>query len=228
MTGPAAHAPARRPRREAAAAVIVAALIAGACGSDGDAASSGTGSGSTAATVDGPAPAIDVDGLAAAAGDAAAAAGAGLVDEPGPTGRRGLVGTSEAAASITGPDGTVRACCLLVVADDETRQRGLMQVTDLAGYTGMVFVWSEDRSGGFWMRNTPMPLSIAFFDAAGAFVASTDMEPCDDSPDCPVYPSPGSYRFALEVPQGDLAELGVGSGSVLALGGRCAPAGASP
>lgn len=226
MTG-STHAPVRRVRCRACAAVVVAALIAGGCGSD-DGGASSSDAGSTAATVDGPAPPIDLDDLAAASGEAPAAAGAGIADGPGSTGRRGLAGTTETAASITGADGTVRACCLLVVADDETRQRGLMEVTDLAGYTGMVFVWSEDRSGGFWMRNTPMPLSIAFFDAAGRFVASTDMEPCDDSPDCPGYPSPGSYRFAIEVPQGDLAALGVGPGSVLALGDRCAPAGAAP
>ena len=86
----------------------------------------------------------------------------------------------------------------------------------------MVFVWDQDTTGGFWMRDTIVPLSIAWFDAEGAFVSSTDMAPCpDDEPDCPIYEPAGPYRFALEVPQGDLDELGVGPGSRLALGGPC-------
>ena len=91
-----------------------------------------------------------------------------------------------------------------------------MEVTDLGGYQGMVFVWDADTSGGFWMRNTPTPLSIAWFDADGEFVSSADMEPCSaTAPDCPVYPAGGAYRFAVEVFQGDLDDLGVGPGSRL-------------
>jgi uncharacterized membrane protein (UPF0127 family) len=178
----------------------------------------------TAPTHDGPSPEIGPADLATAAGDAPAAAGADVAEPPGPAGRAGLPGTGETAASVTAADGTVAACCLLVASESETRQRGLMEVTDLGGYQGMVFVWAEDTSSGFWMRNTPTPLSIAFFDAEGAFVGSSDMEPCEDSSDCPVHPSPGTYRFALEVFRGELDALGVGPGSTLALGGPCAAA----
>lgn len=232
MPGPASAPDRRRARlrwrRRAAVAVVAALVAAGACSSDDDDTAWSPDAGSTtAATSDGPAAPLSLDDLAAASGDAPAATGAGLTDDPGPTERQGLPGAGEVAASITAADGTVQGCCLLVAADDEVRQRGLMEVTDLGGYTGMVFVWDEDSSGGFWMRNTPTPLSIAFFDADGAFLASTDMQPCDDTPDCPVYPSPGTYRFAVEVLQGDLAALGVGPGSRLALGGACATADAS-
>jgi uncharacterized protein len=97
-----------------------------------------------------------------------------------------------------------------------------MEVTDLGGYEGMVFVFDADTDGGFWMRNTPTPLSIAWFDAAGEFVSATDMAPCpDDESDCPVYPPEGTYRFAIEVFQGDLDGLGAGPGSRLRLGGEC-------
>jgi hypothetical protein len=56
-------------------------------------------------------------------------------------------------------------------------------------------------------------------------VSSADMEACSaTAPDCPVYPAGGSYRFAVEVFEGDLERLGVGPGSQLALGGDCAAA----
>jgi uncharacterized membrane protein (UPF0127 family) len=214
------RAPSRRrsPARRLLVAVVVASLVA-ACGDD-----AGTSPGATAPTLDGPSPEISLADLATAAGDSPAATGADVDEPPGPAGRAGLPGTSETAASVTAADGTVAACCLLVAADSETRRRGLMEVTDLGGYQGMVFVWADETSSGFWMRNTPTPLSIAFFDAEGAFVGSSDMEPCEDSSDCPVHPSPGTYRFALEVFRGELDALGVGPGSTLALGGPCAAA----
>lgn len=166
---------------------------------------------------------VSVDQLAAASGGAPAATGAGLDDPPGPVERAGLPGVGEVAASITAADGTVTGCCLLVAADQAQRQQGLMGVTDLGGHQGMVFIWDDDVQSGFWMRDTPMPLSIAWFDAEGAFVSATDMDPCPaTADDCPTYPPDGPYRFALEVPQGELEALGVGEGSRLALGGECA------
>jgi hypothetical protein len=48
------------------------------------------------------------------------------------------------------------------------------------------------------------------------------MAPCAATDDCPIYPPEGPYRFAVEVFEGDLAALGVGPGSRLALGGDCA------
>jgi uncharacterized membrane protein (UPF0127 family) len=212
---------ARVPRLPRSAARLLAGLvlIVAACGDDGSGDSAAPGS---AAARRGPSPEIGLADLATVSGDAPAASGVGDVEPPGPAERTGLPGTSETAAAITAADGTVTACCLLVAADSETRQRGLMEVTDLGGYQGMVFVWDADTSGGFWMRNTPTPLSIAFFDADGDFVGAQDMSPCDDSPDCPAYPSPGTYRFALEVFQGELDDLGVGPGSTLTLGGACA------
>ncbi len=99
--------------------------------------------------------------------------------------------------------------CLLLAQTVEERARGLMQVTDLAGYPGMLFVFPDDSTGGFWMRNTPMPLSIAYLDADGAIVSTTDMDPCDDVPSCPSYPAGGAYRFTVEVPQGRLDDLGL-------------------
>lgn len=232
LSAPAATRSTRPVVRTVLAAACALALLAAGCGDDGDpgAATPATDPSGAASSegASGPAAPLSLDDLAAASGDAPAAAGSGLDQAPGPADRTGLPGAAEAAASVTSATGEVTGCCLLVAADTETRQRGLMEVTDLGGYQGMVFVWDDDTSGGFWMRNTPTPLSIAFFAADGDFVGSTDMDPCADTADCRVYPSPGTYRFALEVVQGDLERLGVGPGSRLALGGECAEATAEP
>ena len=96
-------------------------------------------------------------------------------------------------------------------ADPPTRQRGLMGIRELPDDAGMLFRFPQDTSGGFWMKNTIIPLSIAFADSGGRIVAIRDMEPCQADP-CPVY-SPGvPYRFALEVDKGRLDDLGVVEG----------------
>ena len=99
--------------------------------------------------------------------------------------------------------------CLLLAQTPEERARGLMEVTDLQGYPGMLFVFPAESEGGFWMRNTPTPLSIAYLDASGAIVSTADMEPCDDVPTCPSYPASGPYRYTVEAPQGELEGLGL-------------------
>jgi uncharacterized membrane protein (UPF0127 family) len=115
-----------------------------------------------------------------------------------------------------------RPSCVLVAGDAAARQRGLMQVSRdalrRAGYRGMLFEFEDDGTGTFWMRNTPTPLSIAFFDGDGRFVSSTDMAPCGDRDDCPTYAATGAYRRALEVPRGELGSLGVAPGSRLVVG----------
>ena len=95
----------------------------------------------------------------------------------------------------------------LAVAVAETpiqRSQGLMGVTDLGGLDGMLFVFQTDSAGGFWMKNTLIPLDIVFFTADGRFVDSLTMVPCVEDP-CPTYRPSGAYRYALEAPAGDLA-----------------------
>ena len=63
---------------------------------------------------------------------------------------------------------------------------------------GMLFVFPQDSTGGFWMKNTLVPLTIAFFDRDGKRVRKLSMTPCTTD-SCRVY-SPGRrYRFALEL-----------------------------
>jgi uncharacterized membrane protein (UPF0127 family) len=193
----------------------VAALAVG-CGGDGD-----DGGGASR-------PASGPD-LAAMSGEAPAAQGAGLETPPGPADRvdleaftTGDLAFGELAIAITGSDGEVMGWCVLLAATADQRQRGLMEVTDLGGYAGMLFVWDADASSGFYMRNTPTPLSIGWFEADGDLVSTADMEPCEDVDGCPTYAPGGRYRFALEVPQGRLDDAGVAPGSRLAVGGPCA------
>lgn len=118
--------------------------------------------------------------------------------------------------------------CALEAVTAEQRSRGLMEVTDagLSGYDGMVFRFDEaDTDTTFFMRNTRIPLSIAWFDARGSYLGAADMEPCpDEVAECPTYASPRPFRLALEVPKGNLARLGVGPGAVIELLDGCSPA----
>lgn len=140
-------------------------------------------------------------------------------------GRSPLAGFGQVAATITAGDGTVCEVCLLAAEDDEQHARGLMEVTDedLGGYDGMLFIYSGPKDGAFWMRNTPMPLSIAYFDQDGALISTADMSPCSDSPTCPSYPADSPFTYALEVPQGRLDEVGVVGDATLQLTGRTCP-----
>jgi uncharacterized membrane protein (UPF0127 family) len=111
--------------------------------------------------------------------------------------------------------------CALLADTDVTRSQGLMNRADLAGYDGMVFSYQEDASLAFHMRNTPLPLSIAWFDAHGRFVSATDMEPCLERDNCPIYRAERAYRTAIEVKRGGLPGLGIGPGSTIHVGGAC-------
>jgi uncharacterized membrane protein (UPF0127 family) len=138
----------------------------------------------------------------------------------GAVGTRGIVGFGETGVAVTNASGT-RQFCAALASTDAQQARGLMGRTDLGGYDAMVFQFPQARTGMFYMRNTPTPLSIAWFDDAGKFVSATDMEPCPDRPGCPEYAAAGPYRVAVEVPRGGLSALGIGSGSTIAVGGSC-------
>ena len=128
---------------------------------------------------------------------------------------------------VTKPDGTKATYCVWLAATEPERERGLMQVTGLGGADGMLFRFGAEQSGAFWMKDTVIPLSIAFFHKGGAFVSATDMEPCSPTaPGCPTYSADASYADAIEVPKGGLAALGIGPSSRLAVTSTsCAPSG---
>jgi uncharacterized membrane protein (UPF0127 family) len=135
------------------------------------------------------------------------------------SGRTPVAGFGEIAYRVD-PGGAAERCALLA---DTTAQHqlGLMHRTDLAGHDGMVFRFPADVTAEFYMKDTPLPLSIAWFDVGGSFVAAADMDPCLDQVRCPTYGPGAPYRYALEVPRGALPGLGIGAGSHLSLGGAC-------
>ncbi len=87
------------------------------------------------------------------------------------------------------------------------RARGLMHRTTLAENRGMLFVFRSEERLSFWMKDTLIPLSIAFMDTEGRIVDIQDMKPLDDDP--PSYVSARPARYALEVNQGFFEERGV-------------------
>ena len=123
-------------------------------------------------------------------------------------------GFEQAAATVTAADGTKCELCLWLAETGSQRALGLMYVTDLGGPDGMIFRYDSPNTSAFWMKNTVMQLSIAFYDQGGAYLDAFDMAPCTADP-CPTYPTPANFTDAIEVPQGMLAELGIKPGSVL-------------
>lgn len=103
------------------------------------------------------------------------------------------------------------------IADSKVeRNVGLMHRRRLAADAGMIFLYSQDRLGPFWMKDTRIPLSVAFFDAHGAILRILDMSPCLADP-CRLYRPGVSYRGALEVNRGAFAKQGVKVGDRLRL-----------
>jgi uncharacterized protein len=119
----------------------------------------------------------------------------------------------EAWVTLRRPDGAI-SLPVKLADTQERRTHGLMEVTELPEGTGMLFVFEEERTGGFWMKDTLVPLDIAFVDAADGIVAILAMDPCEEDP-CDVYEPGHAYRAALEVPQGWFAAEGIEVGMEL-------------
>lgn len=115
---------------------------------------------------------------------------------------------------LVGPDGEEVELAVYAAVIPDQRRTGLMERDDLPPDAGMIFRFPQERSGGFWMFNTLLPLSIGFFADDGELLAVLDMEPCasDTSRDCPVYDPDVSYTDAIEVHQGWFDEVGVEAG----------------
>jgi len=95
------------------------------------------------------------------------------------------------------------------VADsDATRSLGLMHRASLAPNGGMLFVFDAPGAYCMWMKNTPLPLSVAFIDEAGAILNIEDMQPHTEQSHCAARPVP----YALEMRQGWFGERGIRAG----------------
>ena len=107
---------------------------------------------------------------------------------------------------------------LVAVADTPTKRgQGLMFVSEFGDVDGMLFVFDTDVNNRFFMRDTLVPLDIAFFSAGGLLVDLFDMVPCEETP-CPRYQPAGLYRYALERPAGTMVGV-ISAGDILDVGG---------
>jgi uncharacterized protein len=98
-----------------------------------------------------------------------------------------------------------------VAQSDDQRATGLMFRKEMEPNAGMLFVFDQPEAHCFWMKNTLLPLSIAFIADDGTVVNIADMKPLNTDSHCSAKP----VRFALEMNQGWFAKRGVKAGSRL-------------
>lgn len=98
-----------------------------------------------------------------------------------------------------------------VAHTDRNRQLGLMYRTAMPPQRGMVFVFTADARHCMWMRNTLIPLSVAFLDRDGRILNIADMQPQTEDSHC----AAGPARFALEMNQGWFVQRGIAAGAVV-------------
>jgi uncharacterized membrane protein (UPF0127 family) len=110
----------------------------------------------------------------------------------------------------------VRVTIDVEVADtSETREVGLMNRTSLADNAGMLFVFESTSLWAFWMKNTLIPLSVAFIDDQWKIVDIKDMRvgPNPQTGQLDIYEAAQPSRYALEVNQGFFARRNIGVGA---------------
>ena len=103
---------------------------------------------------------------------------------------------------------------------DETRQKGLMFREKMAKNSGMLFVFPDVAYHAMWMRNTPLPLAVAYMDTSGKIVSIHEMQPHTDVS----HMAAGPVKYALEMNSGWFSGMGIKQGDVI-LGLESAPHG---
>lgn len=91
----------------------------------------------------------------------------------------------------------------------QQQMMGMMWRTEMGASEGMLFVNEDKGVRCFWMRNTLIPLTIAFLDDDGSIVNTADMQPRSDATHCSTRP----VRYALEMPQGWFERRGIKPGT---------------
>jgi len=93
------------------------------------------------------------------------------------------------------------------VADNSTeRQTGLMFREKLAPNSGMLFVMPSREQAVFWMKNTKIPLSVAYLNASGTILEIHSLKPLDETPVPSAFPT---IAYALEMDEGWFEKNGV-------------------
>lgn len=113
---------------------------------------------------------------------------------------------------IESQDKNIRVSLIVELATTEWEwERGLMFRHFLPANEGMLFIFQEDESYGFWMKDTYIPLTAAYADRRGQIVELQDLESLNEYSETPKQP----YRYALEVNQGWFESHGLGIGSYI-------------
>lgn len=101
-----------------------------------------------------------------------------------------------------------------IAQTQDERSKGLMFRKKLADGDGMLFVFEKDEVLSFWMKNTNIPLSIAYISSDGRIIEIKNMYPNDENP----VTSSRSVRYALEVPKDWFTRAGVKTGDIAVIG----------
>jgi parallel beta-helix repeat protein len=131
----------------------------------------------------------------------------------------GIVGTLDlGTTTIETDDGNSIQVAAYVADESHERNTGFRGFPSelIVGFPGILFVFDtemDEKNSGFTMLTVPFDLDIVFFNAAGEWVGSTTMTAQATA----LYTAGAPYQYALELPSGSLAELGIGPGSMLEL-----------
>jgi len=117
-------------------------------------------------------------------------------------------GTKLPTATITVADKSVR---VEIASTDASRAQGLMHRDALGKDRGMLFIYPQQKPLSFWMKDTRIPLSIAFAEKSGKIVKIVDMTPFQTDSVKSLYPA----TYALEMNQGWFDENGIEKGDVI-------------
>jgi uncharacterized protein len=135
-----------------------------------------------------------------------------------------LLATISAIAAVSFPHGTavIRTPERNVTLNVELARTPVQLHTGLAGRktlapnAGMAFLFGTDARDQFWMKDTSIPLSIAFWGKGGKILRILDMAPCRADP-CRIYDPKVAFRGALEVNRGAFRRWGVRPGAVVTI-----------
>ena len=119
---------------------------------------------------------------------------------------------AEAALKVAQVKVAGHALRVEVAATIEQRMKGLMFREKLGRNDGMLFVFEEPGYHSMWMKNTPLPLSVAFVDGEGRILNIADMEPHTLDP----HYASGPARYAIETNKGWFAERRIKPGDKVA------------
>ncbi len=161
-----------------------------------------------------------LSGIGACDGGSTASDTAGQPSAVTQTSSAGSATASAAAATVTASTPSSRvifhpagggketALSVEIARTDPEKAQGLMYRNQLAGDAGMIFIWDQPVKEGFWMKNTPLPLSIAFVTTGGIVEDIQEMEPYSTQPHMP----PGPYIYAVEANRGWFSGHGIRTG----------------